>query len=235
MAFRLPGKSAAISLTRLTADFGPALPPFRCGTNPELPRLRGTGGPPVTPARPCTIRGLSFPDGYPPGGGLLPRLFTLTRFGRNHAGRYFFCDTFRPSGLASGLPLVSQGGLSCGVRTFLPSPTRKWLRGDCPSSNARIRGKRRKANLPDADRDGDGRQQKQISGEEKLFHPNQRIPGEERDEFQNQSHEKCRNDDRQPQTGPKRKSRILGVRLVEMRSHRYEHASRQGCTGYDHV
>lgn len=132
MAFRLPGKSAAISLTRLSADFGPALPPFRCGTNPELPRLRGTGGPPVTPARPCTIRGLSFPAGYPTGGGLLPRLFTLTLRDRSHAGRYFLCDTFRQPQLASGLPPVSQGGLSCGVRTFLPSTHPKVVEGRLP-------------------------------------------------------------------------------------------------------
>ena len=147
VAFRLPGKSAAISLTRLTADFGPALPPFRCGTNPELPRLRGTGGPPVTPARPCTIRGLSFPAGCPAGGGLLPRLFTLTLRGQSHAGRYFFCDTFRQPRLASRLPPVSQGGPSFGVRTFLPPTHPKVAEGRLPEFQLYLKTDRPDGNL----------------------------------------------------------------------------------------
>ena len=143
MAFRFPGKSAAISLTRFSADSGSAFPPSRCGTNPELPRLRGTGGPPVTPARPCTIRGLSFPAGYPTGGGLLPRLFTLTLLRRSQAGRYVFCDTFRQPRLASGLPPVSQGGSSCGVRTFLPFTHPKVAKGRLPE--LRLNNNRRNA------------------------------------------------------------------------------------------
>lgn len=36
------------------------------------------------------------------------------------ARRYIFCDTFRYPGLSPGIPPLSQGTLSCGVRTFLP-------------------------------------------------------------------------------------------------------------------
>ena len=65
----------------LTAGF---LPAARCLATRVRP-IPGTGGDcsppgrrPGVPVWPCTAWGLSCPGGCPPGGGLLPRLFTLT-------------------------------------------------------------------------------------------------------------------------------------------------------------
>lgn len=69
---------------------------------------------------PCTAWGLSCPDGYPPGGGLLPRLFTLTATPERARRGGLFSVTlsidrrFRP-----GPPQLFCGMLPCGVRTFL--------------------------------------------------------------------------------------------------------------------
>jgi len=55
-------------------------------------------------------------------GGLLPHRFTLTPHHRSDAGRSVFCDTFRRFGVTPEPPPVARGGVSCGVRTFLPQP-----------------------------------------------------------------------------------------------------------------
>jgi len=55
-------------------------------------------------------------------GGLLPHRFTLTPHHRSDAGRSVFCDTFRRLGVTPEPPPVARGGVSCGVRTFLPRP-----------------------------------------------------------------------------------------------------------------
>ena len=57
---------------------------------------------PALPVLSCTAWGLSCPGACAPGGGLLPRLFTLTRDLRR--GRFVFCDTFRRARLSPGAP-----------------------------------------------------------------------------------------------------------------------------------
>jgi hypothetical protein len=110
-------------------------PAFRsAGTALEEPRLVPEGWSPVAGAsgrRPipsvlsCTAQGLSCPRAYAWGGGLLPRRFTLasrpTERCRQYGTvkRFVFCDTFRRKELSFSAPLLSQGGLPCGVRTFL--------------------------------------------------------------------------------------------------------------------
>lgn len=69
----------------------------------------------VIPVLSCTARGLSCHDDHSSRGGLLPRLFNLSRLG----GRYIFCDTIRGGGLASVGPALARGVLPRGVRTFL--------------------------------------------------------------------------------------------------------------------
>lgn len=58
------------------------------------------------PVLSCTAWGLSCPGACAPGGGLLPRLFTLTRgcSSRRKRGRFVFCDTFRRARLSPGAP-----------------------------------------------------------------------------------------------------------------------------------
>jgi len=58
-----------------------------------------------------------IPLGYPKSGGLLPRLFTLTPLAQ---GGIFSVTLSVNSDLHRSCPQLSQGGLSCGVRTFLP-------------------------------------------------------------------------------------------------------------------
>ena len=52
---------------------------------------------PRFPIWPCTRWGFPCPGGYPPGGKLLPHLFTLTPSLR--AGRFIFCGTIRRNAL----------------------------------------------------------------------------------------------------------------------------------------
>ena len=69
---------------------------------------------------PCTAWGLSCPGGHPPGGGLLPRLFTLTATPERarHGGLFSVTLSidrdFRPDPLR-----LFRSMLPCGVRTFL--------------------------------------------------------------------------------------------------------------------
>ena len=134
MAFRFPGKSAAISLIRLAADSGRASPPFRCGTNPELPHLRGTGGPPVTPARPCTIRGLSIPPVTRRAVGSYPAFSPLPRHAKAKQGGIFSVTLSVDPDLHRDRPRFP--GADCPMVSGLSSPplTRRRRKGDCPSS-----------------------------------------------------------------------------------------------------
>jgi hypothetical protein len=79
------------------------------------PACAGRPGRAVIPVLSCTARGLSCHDDHSSCGGLLPRLFNLTR----RSGRYIFCDTFRGGGLAPAGPALARGVLPRGVRTFL--------------------------------------------------------------------------------------------------------------------
>jgi len=80
---------------------------------------------PGVPVWPCTAWGLSCPGGYPPGGGLLPRLFTLTTAPkRARRGGLFSVTLSIDRRLRSGPPRLFRGMLPCGVRTFLPGRSR---------------------------------------------------------------------------------------------------------------
>jgi hypothetical protein len=63
-------------------DFSPPRGPAEAGRMRPIPGTGGDCSPPDrrpgVPVWPCTAWGLSCPGGCPPGGGLLPRLFTLT-------------------------------------------------------------------------------------------------------------------------------------------------------------
>jgi hypothetical protein len=91
--------------------------------------VKGPGRRPIPSVSSCTAQGLSCPRAYAWGGGLLPRHFTLAcsdcssdRSPEPGASkRFVFCDTFRRKELSFSAPLLSQGGLPCGVRTFLSS------------------------------------------------------------------------------------------------------------------
>ena len=54
----------------------------------------------VSPVLSCTARGFSCPVTRVTGGGLLPRLFTLTATTLRARRRFIFCDTFRQRELA---------------------------------------------------------------------------------------------------------------------------------------
>ena len=85
---------------------------------PEFPPRPGRR--PGVSVWPCTAWGLSCPGSHPPGGGLLPRLFTLTAtpVRARHGGLFSVTLSidrdFRP-----GPPRLFRGMLPCGVRTFL--------------------------------------------------------------------------------------------------------------------
>ena len=87
--------------------------------------LRRPGRRPIPSVLSCTGQGLSCPLAYAWGGGLLPRRFNLAFSADPRVAgvcaikRFIFCDTFRRKELSFSAPLLSQGGLPCGVRTFL--------------------------------------------------------------------------------------------------------------------
>jgi len=58
-----------------------------------------------SPVLSCTAWGFSCPRDHSRGGGLLPRLFTLTQILR--PGRFVFCDTLRRPGLSPRSPACS--------------------------------------------------------------------------------------------------------------------------------
>ena len=66
----------------------------------------------------CTTRGLSCPVACAPGGGLLPRLFTLTADLATRGGM-FSVTLSVATGLRRPPPRVVRGALPYGVRTFL--------------------------------------------------------------------------------------------------------------------
>ncbi len=86
--------------TPRSARAGVRLLPGKCAACAA--RVRRPGFPVLS----CTAWGLSCPAARAAGGGLLPRLFTLTRafFFREKRGRFVFCDTFRRAELAPGTP-----------------------------------------------------------------------------------------------------------------------------------
>jgi len=83
----------------------------------------GTGQAARPPVMSCTPWGFSCPGACAPGGGLLPRLFTLAGpRPRALDRRFIFCDTFRHPRLGpGGRPRLLRGMAPCGVRTFLPA------------------------------------------------------------------------------------------------------------------
>jgi len=70
-----------------------------------------------SPVWSCSGWGLSCPFGYPRGGELLPRLFTLSR--HIMTGGMFSVTLSVPGTLRCQDPRCSRGTLLCGVRTFL--------------------------------------------------------------------------------------------------------------------
>ena len=76
------------------------------------------------PVLSCTTRGFSCPAGYPAGGGLLPRLFTLTleeglKLTPEAAlGRFVFCDTVRDGPLSKPAPACSMRRVVCWCSDF---------------------------------------------------------------------------------------------------------------------
>ena len=75
---------------------------------------------PGVPVWPCTAWGLSCPEGCPSGGGLLPRLFTLTASPlQARRGGFFSVTLSIGHGFRPGPPRVFRGMLPSGVRTFL--------------------------------------------------------------------------------------------------------------------
>ena len=70
----------------------------------------------------CTTWGFSCPGACAPGGGLLPRLFTLTGLRARRRTAVLFSVTLSVvPGLGRGRPRVVRGMAPCGVRTFLPA------------------------------------------------------------------------------------------------------------------
>ncbi len=87
----------------LTAGFLPAARRLAARMRPIPGTGRDRSRPgrqPGVPVWPCTAWGLSCPGSCPPGGGLLPRLFTLAARPLRAARRYVLCDTFHRPGLS---------------------------------------------------------------------------------------------------------------------------------------
>ena len=108
----------------LTAGF---LPAARCLATRVRP-IPGTGRDcsrpdrrPGVPVWPCTAWGLSCPGSCPPGGGLLPRLFTLTARPLRAPRRFILCDTFHRPEL-SPRPSAGFSAACCLVVFGLSSP-----------------------------------------------------------------------------------------------------------------
>ncbi len=110
-------------------DFSPAEGVLRraCDRYPgRAPDLRpAPGRRPGVPVWPCTAWGLSCPGGHPPGGGLLPRLFTRAAAPvQARRGGLFSVTLSIDRDLRPGPPRFFRGMLPCGVRTFLPGRSR---------------------------------------------------------------------------------------------------------------
>ena len=97
---RLPAPGMIISLNPL-ARIAARLAARWCDYYPGAAAPEGAAGQAARlPVLSCTAWGLSCPGACAPGGGLLPRLFTLARGLR--PGRFVFCDTFHHTGLSPG-------------------------------------------------------------------------------------------------------------------------------------
>ena len=83
-----------------------ALRKAECDYYPETVHRSGRARRPAFPVLSCTTWGFSCPAGCPTGGGLLPRLFTLTLSPKTF-GRFVFCDTFRGPVLSPAPPACS--------------------------------------------------------------------------------------------------------------------------------
>lgn len=90
-------------------------------------------GGPLPPVLSCTTWGFSCPLAYARGGGLLPRLFTLTNPALARGGGLFSVTLSVGWGFRSNLPRILRGMLPCGVRTFLSPPSLTTL-GERPSA-----------------------------------------------------------------------------------------------------
>ena len=118
-----------------TGAHAPAAVPCGTATNTrKAPRLRGDrAGDPVPPVLSCTAWGFSCPLACARGGGLLPRLFTLTRRLAPEGG-LFSVTLSVDRGFRIGLPRVLRGMLPCGVRTFLSARASQHKQSDRPPS-----------------------------------------------------------------------------------------------------
>lgn len=106
-----PPARAAARLAARWCDYypGAATPEGAAGQAARLPVVS------------CTAWGLSCPGACAPGGGLLPRRFTLTHSLRR--GRFVFCDTFHRAGLGPGASAYSTRHAALWCSDF-PLPAR---------------------------------------------------------------------------------------------------------------
>ena len=105
------------------------------GSNP-LARPEWAGNP-CPPVLSCTAWGFSCPPACAGGGGLLPRLFTLTSKLASGGGLFSVTLSVGP-GFRPCLPRVLRGMLPCGVRTFLSVQTLRHARNGRPPSPATL-------------------------------------------------------------------------------------------------
>jgi len=117
----------------------PAAVPCGTATNTRrVPRFRGDrAGDPIPPVLSCTAWGFSCPLACARGGGLLPRLFTLTRR-LAPVGGLFSVTLSVGRGFRAGLPRVLRGMLPCGVRTFLSARASQHKPSDRPPSAKKL-------------------------------------------------------------------------------------------------
>jgi len=93
------------------------------------------GRQPVCSVMSCTTWGFSCPLGYPRGGELLPRLFTLTRICRSKTGRSIFCDTIRRSRFSTETSPIFTGHVVLWCSDF-PLNFSKKIQRSSPSRSA---------------------------------------------------------------------------------------------------
>ena len=87
----------------------------------SAPRWRRRRGPRHrSPIWPCSRWGFPCPAGYPAGGGLLPRLFTLAAFRCRSRGGLLFCGTFRQPRLSPRLPACIRQPVADGYAASRP-------------------------------------------------------------------------------------------------------------------
>ena len=99
---------------------------------PQRFRVAERAGHPIPPVLSCTAWGFSCPLDCSRGGGLLPRLFTLTR--RLLSGRFIFCDTFRRDRLSPIPPVRSTRHAALRCPDFPLGPASQQRPNDRPPS-----------------------------------------------------------------------------------------------------